>query len=128
MYQKFKEYEALQKGILKEILSELGAESLESVDEDELWEFDQHLKSGWNITPHGEHLSCLINATIRVEIPLYVSGCVGIDAGHFVEYLVSNNINGYDYQLITKELESLGINEKATKINPELTSDVWKLN
>lgn len=86
------------------------------------------LDSGWKIYPHGEHLSCKNNKSIKIELPLYVKGCVGIDPGHFNEYLLSIGISDYGYQAIARELEKLESSGKAKRVNPERTSAVWKLN
>jgi hypothetical protein len=128
IYQKLKEYEAFQGEILSEIISLKGAQRVEDIDENELWEFNQLLDSGWNIYPHGEHLSCILNKSTKIEIPLYVVGCIGVDPGHFNEYLASKKDKIYSYQSITKELELLEASGKAKKVNPENTSPVWKLS
>jgi hypothetical protein len=127
IYRQFEKYETLQKEVIRGIASLKGVESIEEIDEDELWQFDEALGSGWKVYPHGEHLSCKNNESIKIELPLYVQGCVGIDPGHFNEYLLSLRVSDYSYQAIAQELEQLESIGKAKRVNPEATAAVWKL-
>lgn len=109
------------------IASLKGVERIEEIEEDELWQFDEVLDSGWIVYPHGEHLFCKNIESIRIELPLYVQGCIGIDPGHFNEYLLSLGVSDYSYQTIAQELEKLESIGKSKRVNPEGTAAVWKL-
>ena len=127
IYRQFKKYEALQKEVIGGITALKGVEHIEEIVEDELWQFDEVLDSGWEVYPHGEHLSCKNKESIKIELPLYVQGCVGIDPGHFNEYLVSLRITDYSYHAVAQELEQLESSGKAKRVNPEGTAAIWKL-
>lgn len=127
IYRQFEKYETLQKEVIAGIVSIKGLKRIEEIEEDELWQFDEVLDSGWKVYPHGEHLSCKNKESIKIELPLYVEGCTGIDPGHFNEYLLSLRISVYSYQAITHELEQLESVGKAKRVNPEGTAAVWKL-
>ena len=128
IYEKLKQYQNLQANLLGEILSELNAGNLQEVSEDELWSFNQKLKSGWYVLPHGEHLTCKSDKSVKIEIPLYIIGCIGVDPGHFDEYIQSEGFDRLGYSSIAITLELLEKSGKAKKVSPKNTSVVWRLS
>ena len=105
LQKEFEQYISHQKEIVAHILNFFGQEKTEEIDEDLLWGIDEELNSQWKLLAHGEHICCISDKGICIELPLYIKGLIGIDPGHFVDYLYSKNIKDYSYSTICDELE-----------------------
>ena len=126
-YQAFKDYQSLQKEVISEIATSMQLTDLEDCDEDELWDNERELESGWVITPHGEHLLCVKDHKIRIQIPLYARGFEGIDPGHFREYYQTKYNENIAYNVVLNKLDILVVEGKATREEIEGMAVLWRI-
>jgi len=128
MFPNIKTYVSLQHEVIDGILKVLGKSSLLYVEEDDLWEFEGKLEGEWQIMPHGEHLHCISSNGSEIEIPLYVQSCVGVDIGHFIQYLDSVSITHGGYNAIAQEFEKLENVGKMSVVVVKSMSPLWRLS
>lgn len=91
------------------------------------WDFEAELPGGWVVLPHDEHLTCRGPQGQRIELPLYVPDGLGLDAGHFEEYLSGLGFASPGYRLLCQWLAQWEAQGHLACLNLPHGAPLWRL-